>query len=248
MAEFQLVGVGTHGQRNQLVAKADAEHRLFANQLLHFLNDLRHVLRVARAVGQENAVRIHGQHFLRRGMGRHNRQVAAQVVEGIEDVLLDAEIHYHHVRAVIFHLVNLRRSNLLHHFLLDWHSKQLLNLHLGSILRHDDALHAAHGTDFAGNGTGIHVVQARHALTGKEIRQLALQLPVAALIAQLADDEAVDKGLPGLHELLSHAVVAYQRKGQGDNLAAIGRVRQNLLIAGHACIKYYLAGSLDIIQ
>ena len=55
VAELQLVSMQAISQRDHLVAQTDAEDRLLALELTDQINDLRHVFRIARPVGQEDA-------------------------------------------------------------------------------------------------------------------------------------------------------------------------------------------------
>ena len=77
MAEFQLRRVRAASERKQLVAKADAEDRIFAQQLLNHRYGMRYVLRVPRAVGQLNAVRIKAANLVGCRVMRHDDDVAA---------------------------------------------------------------------------------------------------------------------------------------------------------------------------
>jgi hypothetical protein len=56
------------------------------------------------------------------------------------------------------------------------------------------------------------------------------------------------KGLrlnPGrFHVLGIHAIIADQRIGHGHNLARIGGIGKDFLIAGHRGVEYYFSGSL----
>ena len=43
------------------------------------------------------------------------------------------------------------------------------------------------------------------------------------------------------HILVIYTVITDERISHGDDLTLIGRIREDLLIAGHACIEYYLS-------
>ena len=76
MSEFQLVRLAAQREAEQLVAQADAEDRLLADQLAD-VADLRHQrLRIARTVGEKNSVGFERQHVLRAGQRRHHRDAA----------------------------------------------------------------------------------------------------------------------------------------------------------------------------
>ena len=61
MAKLELVGLSAERAREQLMAKADAKDWLLADKFLDFFDDFGNVGRVARAVGEEDAVRLEGQ-------------------------------------------------------------------------------------------------------------------------------------------------------------------------------------------
>src|SRR5437762_3180552 len=67
MTERQLVRAAAGGEPEDLVPDADAEHRHLADQLAHGVDEVRHPLGIARAVREEDTVRLHLHH---RGRGR----------------------------------------------------------------------------------------------------------------------------------------------------------------------------------
>ena len=92
MSELQLVGLTAEREAEQLVAEADAEDRLLADQLAD-VRDLRlERLGIARAVGEEDAVGIQREHVLGGRQRRDNRHAAARLHQPAQDVVLDAEI------------------------------------------------------------------------------------------------------------------------------------------------------------
>jgi hypothetical protein len=92
MSELQLVRFASDRETEQLVSEADAEDRLPADQFA----DVRHLrlqrLRVARAVGEEDAVGIEGEDILGGGQRGDDGDAAARLHEAAQDVVLDAEI------------------------------------------------------------------------------------------------------------------------------------------------------------
>ena len=80
VAEFQLVGGPAVGQRQNLMAQADAEDGGLAQQGPDGLNHHPHVLGVSGAVGEEDAVRLHVENFLHAGVVGHHSDVAAELV------------------------------------------------------------------------------------------------------------------------------------------------------------------------
>ena len=73
MAELHLVGIQAQRAPEELVAKADAEERNLCFKYL--LDDAYHLIgrsRVARAIGDEYAIRVIGLHLVKGGICRHN--------------------------------------------------------------------------------------------------------------------------------------------------------------------------------
>ena len=76
VAELQFICLGTAGQANHLVPQTDAEYWIFAPQFFNKVDHWDHILGVARAVGQENAVRLHPFDLGSGGVIGHDRHVA----------------------------------------------------------------------------------------------------------------------------------------------------------------------------
>ncbi len=94
-----LLGPGTERQCQHLVAEAYAEDGDV--RLEKVLNDRHGIFarrgRVARAVRQEDAVRLERQDFLGARLSRDDGDTAVQVGEEAEDVALDAVVESHDV-------------------------------------------------------------------------------------------------------------------------------------------------------
>ena len=61
VAEFQFIGPAPVGKTENLVAEADAENGFFAEQLPDGVDNTFYPLGVAGAVGEKDAIRVHGQ-------------------------------------------------------------------------------------------------------------------------------------------------------------------------------------------
>ena len=102
MAELHLHGLRAAGEAEDLVAEADAEHRhVGLEELARRLDGVVARLRIARAVGEEHAVRRQLQHFVRAGLRGHHRHAAAVIGEQAQDVALDAEVVGDDVQALL---------------------------------------------------------------------------------------------------------------------------------------------------
>ena len=77
VSELELVSLAAEGEPHDLMAEADTEDRFLADQLLHVLLRVWHCVGIARTVGEEDAVRIHRQHVVRRRRSRNDSDPAA---------------------------------------------------------------------------------------------------------------------------------------------------------------------------
>ncbi len=90
-----------HRQPDDLVAQADAKHRRAAGeQRRHRLGGVGHRRRVARAVAQEDAVRLQRQHFGGRRVRGDDGHAQPMRGEAAQDVVLDAKVIRHDQRQV----------------------------------------------------------------------------------------------------------------------------------------------------
>ncbi len=76
VAELELERLRAAGQAEQLMAQADAEDRLLAQQAADRVDRVFERLRIAGAVGEEHAVGLLGQHLLGRRRAGQNRHAA----------------------------------------------------------------------------------------------------------------------------------------------------------------------------
>ena len=87
----------------------------------------------------------------------------------------------------------------------------------------------------------VDALDAGNAVLLQVLGQRRFRPPVAHDRRQLADDEARHVRLPGFDILPVHAVVADERVGHRDDLPLVGRVGQDLLVAGHRGVEANLA-------
>ncbi len=95
-----------------------------------------------------------------------------------------------------------------------------------------------------GQSAGVDLGQADDAVIEQELLQRLLGAPVAELRAELADDKPFHLDVRGLNVLLVDAAVADVGIGHGHDLAFVGWVGQDLLIAHHARIEADLSEPL----
>ena len=77
VAERQLEGLKADRAAQQLVAEADAPHRLLPDELAHGLDDVVERRRVAGAVGEEDRVGVLGEQLRGRARARVQRHARA---------------------------------------------------------------------------------------------------------------------------------------------------------------------------
>ena len=259
VAVRHLQGPGTAGQGQQLVAQADAEQRHPRRQ--EFADRGDGVIarrRIAGAVGQENAIGLHRQHLRRRGLGGHHGDLATALGEHAQDVGLHPEI--------VGHDLEVRRGG---HELAavqvqlalgpgiglagadhpgQVHAAQARELarcfqrlvHLDAFAGHQRAILGAAFTQDAGELAGVDAGDGHHPAREQPVLQRGLAAPAAGATRHVAHDQARRPDLAGLVVLLGATGVADVRIGQGDQLACIGRIGEDLLVAGHGGVEHHL--------
>ena len=104
VTKFHFDGLRTARQRQQLMTETDAEYRNIGFE--EFLDGCNGVIargRVARTVGEEDAVRIHFQHIFRRSLCRNDGQSTTSIHQHTQDVALGTKIISHDVeRQLVF--------------------------------------------------------------------------------------------------------------------------------------------------
>ena len=92
VAELQLEGFRAAGEAEELVAEADAEDGLLAEQAADGADGVFERFGVAGAVGEEDAVGVLGENFFGGGGAGQDRDAAAQVDQVAGDVPLHAVV------------------------------------------------------------------------------------------------------------------------------------------------------------
>ena len=241
MAELQLVGVGPHGKREQLMTEANAEHRLFPDQRLHRCDGFRHILRVARAVREEHGVGRERKHFLRRRRGGKYGELIIPELKRLQDIPFYAQIEHRDMKAVALDGVRLRRRGLPNDARFRRRGKKLRHRLVGRILRDDDALHRSLRSYMARDAARIDLMETRDILALKEFPYRARRKAVAADFAELPGDQPAHERFSRLHENFVDTVIPDQGVCECDNLTAIRGIGQDFLIAGHARVEHDLS-------
>ncbi len=227
VAVGKLLNAGARSQGDHLVAQADAKDGELAENGAHGLGHGGHGVGVAGAVGEEDAVGLHGNDFLGRRVPGDNRDLDAHLGHAPHDAGLLAAVHGNH--AVV-------------HLALGPHDVRLLAGDVGDVVvlldvrgfadAADEALGVevrgrdcrAHGPALAngqGDRTGVYALDAHYTAGRKEVRQAHDALPVAWRVAGVMAHKALEMQCVCLHVLLVDAVVTQLGIGEGDNLTRI---------------------------
>lgn len=205
---------------------ADPKHRLLAQQLFGSSDGVGHRRRVAGAVRQKDAVRVHRQDVGGRGRGRHDRELASKAGQAAQDVVLDAKVERDHVewlRVLVGDRFLRGRGKL------PLGSRRALgpDVRLGARdlgdevlpddrerLRPRDQLVVRHGRVGADDGVeAARLAQAHRQRAGVDPRDPGDALPLEVLVeglpgavvahgrGQVADDDAGEMDLAGFHVL-----------------------------------------------
>ncbi|MCW0450790.1 hypothetical protein NB706_003624 [Xanthomonas sacchari] len=259
VAVAHLQGLRAGGQRQQLVAQADAEGRDLARQ--QFLDRGDRIVarrRVAGAVGQEHAVRVHRQHLGDRRLRRHHGHLAAALGEHAQDVVLDPVVVGDDLElglgrdegvAVQVELAvapgiglvggdHLGQIHALQPRELARRFQRGVHVHLAG---HQRAVLRALLAQDAGQLAGVDAGDGDHAALDQPVRQRHLVAPVAGAARHVAHDQAGRPDLGGLVVLVGAAGVADMRIRQRDQLAGVGGIGEDLLVAGHGGVEHHFA-------
>ena len=237
------------------MAKADAEYRNIG--LKEFFNRLDSVIarrRVARAVGEEDTVRIERQHVRGGGLRRHHRQAAAAVNQHAQDVAFRAEVICHNVERQLafrfrFRQVARQGPAALRpaigfcggHFLRQVHAVQAWErfrffqrqLGIRAVARDDAAVLRPFLTQQTRQLAGIDIGN-RHDVMALQIRREVFSTAeVAGNQRQIANNQTLRMYLRRFFIGGVGADITNMRISKSDDLAGIGRISEDFLITGH---------------
>ncbi len=268
MALMHLLRLGAECETQHLVAEADAEHgQAGVDQLL----DLRHGVGargrgVAGAVGQEYAVRLALQDLLGAGLGGHHRDLAARRGEAAQDVALEPIIDGDDMQLGLLlppvalapspaHLipgVALPRRHLGNEVHADesrpgfGFGLELFEVELGRRLVRDHPVGHALVADARGQRARVDAAERDDPPRLEPLVEL-LHRPVVGGVGHIRAQHAAAHArahgeIGGLGVLPVGADVADVGEGEGDDLAGVGGIGQDLLVAGHGGVEAHLAG------
>jgi hypothetical protein len=103
--------------------------------------------------------------------------------------------------------------------------------------------HGAGVADVAGEAAGVDAGDAGHVRGPQEAVEVAVGSPVAAAPSQVAHDDAAGEGSAALVVESGDAVVADVGVGERDDLPGVGRIGDDLLVAGEGGVEHDLPRS-----
>src|SRR5690606_18674439 len=112
----------------------------------------------------------------------------------------------------------------------------------GRLVGPEGAGHRAVVPEVPGEAAGVDAPQPGQPVALEEGVEVALGPPVAPPPGQVADDHAAAVGPGALVVGRGDAVVADVDGGEGDDLPGVGRVGDDLLVAGHGRVEHDLPG------
>ena len=270
MAELHLQRARAAGETQQLMAETDAEEgHVGVEQLADRLDRIVAGLRIARAVGQKHPVRLQTQYRRRRHVRRDDRDVTAARGEHPQDVALDAVVVGDDMQGqtiadrmnglgmalaqfpdALGPGVGLGRRDLFRQIhalkarktLCGAQSRRLVDPVAGLKTAVLGALLAQQ----TGQPSGVDIGDADDALAPQIGVETLRHAEVAGQDRQVADDEARGLNAVGLLVLRVGPDIADVGVGQGDELAQIRGIGEDLLISGHGGVEHHLADARSI--
>ena len=243
--EGQLVGRTAQRSGQDLVAEADAEHRYPADQVGHGGRGAGQRSRIARPVGEEDAVGLEREHLGGRRARRHHRDRAERRQE-VDHGGLHAEVVGHDAQAagsgggVDTGLGGGHARHQVHAVGADGGRRGGAELGLGR--RAERAGHRTRVADVTGQAPRVDPGHGRHAVTVEEGLETLGRAPVRRFPSQVAHHHSPAVGRDGLVVGRVGAVVADVGAREGDHLARVGRVGDDLLVPAHGRVEDELAG------
>jgi len=268
VAEGEFKGFSAEGVAEDLVAEADGEDGFTAEELADLVVDVVEGGWVAGAVGEEDAVGVEGEDIGGGGAGVDDLDGEAFLAETAEDVEFDAEVEGDDfvlggdedrvwaalavgedpfaaegvigVPRVVGGGGDLADEVAAGH---GWAGGGASG-GFGGIedFGAEEGAHGTAGAEVAGEPAGIDAFDAEEVPFFEVVVETHGGAPIAWGAAEFADDEAADVGLEAFVVFRGDAVVADERVGHGDDLAAVRGVGEDLLVTGHGGIEAGFTG------
>ena len=224
--------------------QADAENGHLTDELLHRGGDLRHILRVSGAVGEEHPVGLHEENLLGGGVVGDDGHVAAPPVQAADDVQLDAAVDGDHVVFCVggAGVPALPAAYPMHRVVGHRGFRDPLQCFLHAGLRGGDQHPpAAQIPDAPCKLAGVHPGNAGDIVLLQKLRQGLDAAEIGGIVIIIINHQAADAGDLAFVVLFADAVVANQRIGHYHHLIRVGKVGYDLLIARHGGVEHDFA-------
>ncbi len=167
------------------------------------------------------------------GVIRARQQLIARLILRLACIPRVGRLGGHHAGQVrAFHLANGARPG--HHCL----GVQVLT-------RRDHPAHHAVGPQMPHDGARIHLRDHRDTASFQKIVGNLCRAPVRTHLGKLARHQPFDVGAHGLRIARRSSIVPHMRIGQHHDLARVGGIGEDLLVAGQRCIEDNFTRSLD---
>ena len=119
--------------------------------------------------------------------------------------------------------------------------RALHGLGFGNVFGGNETVQRAAHAQFFCQRARVNALDARNAVFLQIFRQRKIRAPVADDRRKFADDKAGHVRPPRFHVQRIDAVIADERIGHRDDLALVGRVGEDFLVAGHGSVETNLA-------
>ena len=165
--------------------------------------------------------------------------MAIHTHEEVGNFLFEAQVQYSNVKLAFAYGVGFFSSylsNLVVHFR---SSEELCNFSFACFIGNDYAFNHTIVANFTSNGTSVDACQGRNVLFIEEVLKGTFTTPVARIIAQFTDYQALAVSLTALVEHIIYAGIANDGISQNHNLTAVGGVSKHFLITTHTAGSEY---------
>src|SRR5690606_24986694 len=98
----------------------------------------------------------------------------------------------------------------------------------------------------AGQPAGVDVRNANNVVASQVVIKATLVSPAAGEQGQIPDDQAGGLYAVGFYVFFVNTGVANVRIRQGNDLAGVGRIGQDFLVASHGSVEHYLAAGFSV--
>ena len=226
------------------MSEADRKNRhIRLVQLFNFFYYRGALLRISRAVGKHDSIRIRTKNFLCRGKCRINGHFTAALCKASDDVVLGAVIQKRNAKARLSLCGTDRRlfsadlgDNAPHRIIF-----QRVE-HFGHRVA-DHGVHRALLAQHTGERAGVKTAKSGDVVFLQKFVQGVITAKIRGCFAFLADNIAAHRRF-SLEILLDYTVISDKRKGLNDDLSGVAFVGQRFDIPLHAGGKHKLADAV----